>query len=59
MKTFIVLCLCIAATQAFFFPKIKTVSNLDITKYTGRWYEVSVIITVILLPSGQNRQKTV
>ncbi|XP_066922500.1 uncharacterized protein [Clytia hemisphaerica] len=38
-----VLALCIVlfgTCQGFLFPKIKTVDQLDVAKYTGRWYEM-------------------
>ena len=36
----IALALVSSYAHAFFFPKIKTVDNLDLSKYDGRWYEV-------------------
>ena len=35
------LCMVLLGTcQGFLFPKIKTVDELEVDKYTGRWYEV-------------------
>ncbi|XP_066921322.1 outer membrane lipoprotein Blc-like [Clytia hemisphaerica] len=40
MKVLLGLLLCAVASQAFLFKKIKTVSELDVNKYSGRWYEM-------------------
>lgn len=34
------LLLVVGLVDGFFFPKIKTVEQLDINRYTGRWYEM-------------------
>jgi len=42
MKNLLVFTILITATQGFLFPKIKTVDELDVNKYLGRWYEVCI-----------------
>ena len=32
--------LCATYANCFFFPSIKTVDNLELPRYLGRWYEV-------------------
>merc|ERR1712183_123943 len=40
MKTFYtILLLAVVQINAFFFPKVDTVEDLDLASYTGRWYE--------------------
>ena len=48
MKVLLGLLLCAVASQAFLFKKIQTVSELDVNKYAGRWYEVRRITMAII-----------
>lgn len=55
------LLLVVGLVDGFFFPKIKTVEQLDINKYTGRWYEVRLYIGIFRLqmraPSVKSQER--